>query len=112
MNWPEVGPLCRSDLNAQAPKALFANEQASQWIAAFVDWYNHRQRHSGIKFLTPQQWDNEQAVEINRQRGVVYNEPGSSIQGNGHDQHGAGVNRRWFRSISHQVSSMKQGSYR
>jgi putative transposase len=26
-----------------------------RWVAAFVDWYNHRHRHSSIKFVTPHQ---------------------------------------------------------
>jgi transposase InsO family protein len=30
-------------------------ETACQWVTAFVDWYNHRHRHSGIKFVTPNQ---------------------------------------------------------
>jgi len=41
-------------------------------VAAFVDWYNHQHRHSGIKFVTPQQRHNGRAVEISRHRGVVY----------------------------------------
>jgi len=40
------------------------------------------------------------------------NEPDSSIRGDGHDQPGVGVNRRWFGSISRRKSSMNQGSYR
>ena len=39
------------------------------------------------------------------------NEPDSSIRGAGHDQPGAGVNRRWFGSISRQMNSMNQGRY-
>jgi len=55
------------------PRKPFASkEQACEWVAAFVDWYNHRHRHSGIKFVTPQQRHNGQAVEISRHRGVVY----------------------------------------
>ena len=55
------------------PRKPFASkEQACQWVAAFVDWYNHQHRHSGIKFVTPQQRHNGQAVEISRHRGVVY----------------------------------------
>jgi len=41
-------------------------------VAAFVDWYNHRHRHSGIKFVTPQQRHSGDAVEICRRRAVVY----------------------------------------
>ena len=53
-------------------KPFASKEQACQWVAVFVDWYNHQHRHSGIKFVTPQQRHNGQAVEISRHRGVVY----------------------------------------
>jgi hypothetical protein len=35
-------------------------EEACLWVCAFVDWYNHQQRHSG------------KAIEICRHRGRVY----------------------------------------
>jgi putative transposase len=55
------------------PSRPFASrEDACQWVAMFVDWYNHRHRHSGIKFVTPQQRHSGQAVEICRNRAVVY----------------------------------------
>lgn len=28
---------------------------ARQWVAGFVQWYNHEHRHSGIRFVTPAQ---------------------------------------------------------
>jgi transposase InsO family protein len=55
------------------PRRPFASkEQACQWVAEFVGWYNHQNRHSGIKFVTPQQRHGGQAVEICRHRDVVY----------------------------------------
>jgi transposase InsO family protein len=43
------------------PRRPFASkDEACQWVASFVDWYNHRHRHNG------------QAVEICRHRAVVY----------------------------------------
>jgi len=55
------------------PSRPFASkEEACQWVSSFVDWYNHRHRHSGIKFMTPQQHHSGQAVEIWRHRAVVY----------------------------------------
>jgi len=55
------------------PSRPFASkEEACQWVSSFVDWYNHRHRHSGIKFVTPQQRHSGQAVEICRHRAVVY----------------------------------------
>ncbi len=42
------------------------------WFTDFVDWYNHRHRHSGIKFVTPVQRHNGEAVKICENRGRVY----------------------------------------
>ena len=53
-------------------KPFAARDQACQWVAKFVNWYNHQHRHSSIKFVTPQQRHCGQAVEINRHRAVVY----------------------------------------
>ena len=55
------------------PRRPFASKnEACQWVTSFVDWYNHRHRHSGIKFVTPHQRHNGDAVEICRHRAVVY----------------------------------------
>src|SRR3954447_20575151 len=36
------------------PAAGFADlAEARQWAAAFVHWYNHEHRHSGIRYVTP-----------------------------------------------------------
>jgi len=53
-------------------KPFASKEQACRWVSAFVDWYNHQHRHSGIKFMTPQQRHNGQAVKNIRHRGVIY----------------------------------------
>jgi putative transposase len=53
-------------------KSFTSKDEACQWVASFVDWYNHKHRHSGIKFVTPQQRHCGQAVEISRHRAVVY----------------------------------------
>lgn len=53
-------------------RPLTSEESACQWVASFVDWYNHRHRHSGIKFVTPHQRHNGDAVETCRHRAVVY----------------------------------------
>ena len=55
------------------PIRVFASEdEACQWVASFVDRYNHRHRHSGIKFMRPQQRHSGQAVETCRYCSVVY----------------------------------------
>ena len=55
------------------PNRPFASkEKACEWVAAFVDWYNHRHRHSGIKFVTPHQRHSGAATAICKQRTDVY----------------------------------------
>ena len=54
------------------PKPFTSKDEACQWVASFVDWYNHQHRHSGIKFVTPQQRHSGQAGEICRHRDVIY----------------------------------------
>lgn len=47
-------------------------EEACAWACAFVSWYNHQHRHSGIGFVTPSQRHSVEAVEISRYRARVY----------------------------------------
>ena len=55
------------------PRRPFASkDEACKWVASFADWYNQRHRHSGIKFVTPHQRHNGEAVEICRHRAFIY----------------------------------------
>ena len=55
------------------PSRPFASkDEACEWVAAFVDWYNHRHHHSAIKFVTPHQRHSGAATAICQQRAVVY----------------------------------------
>jgi transposase InsO family protein len=55
------------------PSRPFASKaEACEWVAAFVDWYNHRHRHSGIKFVTPHQRHSGAAIAICQERTQVY----------------------------------------
>jgi transposase InsO family protein len=63
-----------------------SKDDACAWVATFVSWYNHRQRHSGIRFVTPHQRHSGQANEICRHRARVYAQA--------HQRHP----RRWTRS--------------
>jgi putative transposase len=55
------------------PSRLFTTKEAGrQWATSFVEWYKHWRRHSRIKFVTPHQRYNGEAVEICRHRVVVY----------------------------------------
>ena len=49
-----------------------SKEEACQWVSSFADWHNHQHRHSGIKFVTPQQRHSAEAIDICRQRSRVY----------------------------------------
>ncbi|EEB9046577.1 TPA: integrase core domain-containing protein, partial [Salmonella enterica] len=55
------------------PKKPFASiEQARQWVLRFVTWYNTEHRHSGIKFVTPEQRHYGQEHAILERRRTVY----------------------------------------
>jgi len=55
------------------PRKPFATkEQVCAWFAGIIDWYNHRHRHSGIKFVTPVQRHSASAIAICKQRAEVY----------------------------------------
>ena len=47
-------------------------EEARQWVAKFVAWYNDEHLHSGLKFLTPAQRRSGQGDEILKRRHEVY----------------------------------------
>lgn len=58
---------------ADYPRRPFTSkDEACEWVVAFVDWYNHRHRHSGIKFVTPHQRHSGAAKAICQQRADVY----------------------------------------
>ena len=55
------------------PRRSFRSQaEACAWVVAFVDWYNHRHRHSAIRFVTPHQRHSGQGNEICRHRSRVY----------------------------------------
>ncbi|MFN1642397.1 integrase core domain-containing protein [Vibrio harveyi] len=43
-------------------------EDARSWVGSFVDWYNNEHKHSGIKYVTPQQSHCGEDNETLRQR--------------------------------------------
>jgi len=47
-------------------------EKAQVWVGEFVDWYNHRHLHSGIKFVTPSDRHTGKDQEILKRRTKVY----------------------------------------
>ena len=60
---------------------------ARTWADGFVQWYNTEHRHSGLKFVTPQQRHRNEAPAIMRRRVVVY------------EQARARQPRRWSKGI-------------
>jgi len=55
------------------PRGCFASlEAAREWVEWFVRWYNTEHRHSGIKFVTPEERHDGRDVEILRERKAVY----------------------------------------
>jgi putative transposase len=55
------------------PKKGFADlTSARQWVAAFVRWYNHEHRHSGIRFVTPEERHQGRDHEILARRQALY----------------------------------------
>ena len=54
------------------PKSFNSLEEAKEWVALFVMWYNCEHRHSGIKFVTPMQRHTGEDKEILRRRNKTY----------------------------------------
>lgn len=55
------------------PKGFSTIEEAREWVLNFVDWYNNNHRHSGIKFLTPNQRHSaDHGLSILAKRDMVY----------------------------------------
>lgn len=55
------------------PKKPFESlEEARLWVADFTNWYNSRHRHSGIKFVTPNQRHSGEDKQILAKRAQVY----------------------------------------
>lgn len=47
-------------------------EDACAWMTAFVRWYNAEHRHSGIRFVTPEERHSGQDAALLEQRKIVY----------------------------------------
>lgn len=55
------------------PSGAFASiEQAREWVAAFVQWYNTEHLHSSIRFVTPDDRHSGRDLEILERRTRVY----------------------------------------
>ncbi len=57
------------------PKSGFINLHAARaWVSKFVCWYNNDHRHSGIKFVTPQQRHSGLDIKLLEKRDSLYDE--------------------------------------
>ena len=60
--------------NVGYPKSFETIEEARQWVAKFVHWYNNEHRHSKIKYVTPMQRHTGEDKEILEKRKRTYEE--------------------------------------
>jgi putative transposase len=47
-------------------------EEARSWVHRFVNWYNHEHRHSGLKYVTPNQRHRGEAAALLTSRTAIY----------------------------------------
>jgi transposase InsO family protein len=73
------------------PTKPFASlEAATKWVVAFVRWYNTEHRHSGIRYVTPEERHNGEDEEILTYRQKVYEEARKE-----HPERWSGKTRNW-----------------
>lgn len=72
------------------PFATVAN--ATQWVAAFVQWYNHVHQHSAIHFVTPDDRHTHRDIAILAQRDQVFRAARAA-----HPERWTGETRNWTR---------------
>jgi putative transposase len=80
-------------------------EQARQWVAGFVHWYNEEHRHSAIGFVTPGQRHRGEDIALLEQRKAVYAEARTK-----HPERWSGELRNWDRPVT--VSLNPENSHR
>jgi len=75
------------------PEKPFVDISAARgWVSSFVHWYNHEHRHSGIKFVTPEQRHTGEDIQILSKRKQVYEKARSQNPGRW-----TGKTRNWDR---------------
>ena len=63
---------------------------ARQWVMDFVAWYNHSHRHSGVKYVTPEQRHRGEDMAILEHRKRVYEDARQQ-----HPERWSGAIRNW-----------------
>jgi putative transposase len=86
-------------------------DQAREWVHRFVRWYNDEHRHSGLKYVTPNQRHRGQAPGVLRQRKAVYEAARAR-----HPERWSRQTRNWTLTpvvyLNPERESMKPGNYR
>ena len=73
------------------PSKGFATlEEARQWVATFMQWYNHEHRHSGLKYVTPSQRRQGEDKAILTKRDALYQQARAE-----NPQRWSGATRNW-----------------
>jgi hypothetical protein len=84
------------------PVRPFASaEDVCLWVVSFVDWYNHRHRHSGLKFVTPHHGTAARPWRSACTGVSPKSRPGSGIRAAGHAPFSVGLNQKWLGSTRH-----------
>ena len=75
------------------PSAPFQSlDDADQWVAEFVNWYNDEHRHSAIRFVTPAQRHDGRDADLLAQRAALYRRTKAE-----HPHRWTGTTRNWSR---------------
>ena len=68
-------------------------ENTRDWVRKFICWYNEQHRHSGIKFVTPQQRHKGEDIVVLQARDVLYRQAKASKP-----ERWSGATRNWARN--------------
>lgn len=88
------------------PTTPFASlDAAREWVATFVQWYNHEQLHSGIRFTTPASRHAGTDTAILRNRDRVYHAAQRT-----HPSRWSGTTRNWMKIERVTLNGVKEGA--
>lgn len=88
------------------PSQGFENVEAARaWANEFMCWYNHKHRHSALKFVTPAQRHSGEDIQILEKRKVVYQRAKEA-----NPQRWSGDTRNWNREATVTLNPDKRES--
>lgn len=87
-------------------------DEARTWTLKFVRWYNTEHKHSGLKFVTPEQRHSGQAPSILSRREQVYADAKAKHPGrwSGRTRNWDLVDEVWLNPDRQQAERMKQAA--